>query len=380
MNALARKIAEHVRVEGPLGVDRYWNFALYDREHGYYARRDPFGRAGDFVTAPEVSQMFGELLGAWVASAWTGLGRPDAFLLVECGPGRGTLMADMLRALRSVAPDCMRAADVRLVETSDRLADEQMQTLGRFDLPIRRVRRIEDLERRPMVVVANELFDAVAVRQYVFDGSDWRERCVSTTDSGRFEFVLCEARPQVSDAVRAMGLVEPKAGAVLEVSPARERIAAALAERLATDGGAGLFIDYGHSRSGYGDTLQAMHGHAFADPLDRPGENDITSHVDFDRIAAPFRASELYVSPTVTQSDFLLALGLLERAGALGAARDEKTRTEITGAVQRLAGTGPGDMGQIFKVLCAASRPMSLPPFGLNEAGLPDTTDGTAAD
>ncbi|MEF2551096.1 SAM-dependent methyltransferase [Aurantimonas sp. A2-1-M11] len=324
--------------------------------------------------------MFGELLGAWVASAWVALGRPDEFLLVECGPGRGTMMADMLRTLRSVAPDCMKAADVRLVETSDRLTAKQALTLGRFDLPIRRVRRIEELERRPMIVIANELFDAVAIRQYVFDGSEWRERCVSATDSGRFEFILCELRPQVGQAAKAMGLVEPKAGAVLEISPARERIAATLAERLATDGGAGLFIDYGHARSGYGDTLQAMHGHAFADPLDRPGESDITSHVDFDRIAAPFYAAGLFVSPTVTQSEFLLSLGLIERAGALGADQDERTREDITRAVQRLAGTAHNEMGQIFKVLCAASQPMALPPFGLNEADLPGAAVERTAD
>ncbi|HDZ72215.1 MAG TPA: class I SAM-dependent methyltransferase [Aurantimonas coralicida] len=365
MNPLARKIAELIRIEGAIGLDRYWNLALFDREHGYYAAREPFGRTGDFITAPEISQMFGELIGAWIAAAWREHGSPSPFLLAEIGPGRGTLMADILRTLRSVAPDCLKAAKVRLVETSDRLAAEQMTTLDRFDLPIRRVRRIADLEREPLLLVANELFDALAIRQFVFDGESWRERCVSVADSGRFEFVLCQARPETPGKIAATLPHPPMAGAVLEVSPARETLAAAIAQRLAEDGGAGLFIDYGHAATGFGDTLQAIHGHAFADPLDRPGEADLTSHVDFARIAAPFRHAGLAVSAAAPQGECLLALGLLERAGTLGSGMDEAGQEEIRAAVARLAGTSEKEMGILFKVLSASSRPLSLPPFRL---------------
>nr|WP_255616843.1 SAM-dependent methyltransferase [Aurantimonas sp. VKM B-3413] len=350
-------------------LDRFWNTALFDRSHGYYATQDPFGRGGDFITAPEVSQIFGELIGAWMASAWQQLGHPSPFILAEIGPGRGTLMADILRTVRRVAPPCLAAAQVRLVEVSEHLAALQAAALERFDLPIKRVRRLAEIDRGPLIVVANELFDALAIRQFVFDGTDWRERCVSVSESGRFEFVLSGAISQLPDAAGRYAAMPAKAGAVLEGSPEREALAGELAARIAAEGGAGLFIDYGHALPGYGDTLQAVHGHAFADPLDRPGECDITSHVDFAMLAERFRAAGLAVSPVVEQGEFLLELGLLERAGTLGAPLDEAGRAEIRRAVQRLAGTGESEMGRLFKVVCAASRPMTLPPFGLAAAG-----------
>ena len=363
MTPLAEKIKAHLAVEGAMGLDRFWTFALFDRDHGYYSARQPFGRSGDFVTAPEVSQMFGELIGAWLASAWRELGEPERFVLAEIGPGRGTLMADIVRTIRNVAPRCLKAAQIRLVETSDRLAVEQEATLSRFDLPIRRVRRVEDMEAGPLLVVANELFDALPIRQFVFDGEIWRERCVAVAPSGRFEFVLCAREPQAAEVAATPALAPPMAGAVLEISPARERLAQALGVRLAAEGGAGLFIDYGHTTTAYGDTLQALHEHAFADPLDRPGESDLTSHVDFAALAAIFRKAGLVVAPATTQGEFLLGLGLLERAGLLGAERDDAARQSIRAAVERLAGTGKGQMGQLFKVLAVASRPLDLAPF-----------------
>ncbi|MBB4002391.1 MAG: SAM-dependent methyltransferase [Aurantimonas endophytica] len=366
MNPLARKIAATIEAEGPIGLDRYWNIALFDREHGYYTSREPFGRTGDFITAPEVSQMFGELIGAWVVASWRALGAPTPFLLAEIGPGRGTLMADMLRTIARIAPNCMRAVTVRLVETSDRLAAVQVATLERFDLPIRRLRQIRELEATPAIIIANELFDAIAMRQFVFDGEAWRERCVAISGSGRFEFVLTRRANDLPE-VRVAG-ASPLAGAVLEWSPAREALAAELAERLARNGGAGLFIDYGHAATGFGDTLQAVHGHAFADPLDRPGECDITSHVDFAPIAAAFRDRGLAVSPVATQGAFLLSLGLRERAEALGAPADAENRATIEAAMRRLAGPEKGEMGRLFKVLCASAELFPLPPFGLDAA------------
>ncbi|MEX6505748.1 class I SAM-dependent methyltransferase [Jiella sp. M17.18] len=363
MTPLARTIAERIRADGPMRLDRFWNTALFDRTHGYYRAHDPFGAGGDFVTAPEISQIFGELIGAWIAAAWHGLGSPPRFVLAEIGPGRGTLMADILRTLRRVAPACLAAADIRLVETSERLAALQATRLERFDLPIRRVRRLAEIEAgRPLIVVANELFDALAVRQFVFDGVAWRERCVGVSDSGRFEFVLCGSPGGLPETIEHLPH-PPIAGAVLELSPEREALAEAIAVRIATDGGAALFIDYGHAATGYGDTLQAVHEHAFADPLDRPGECDLTSHVDFERIGKHFAAAGLAVSPVAGQGDFLLALGLLERAGALGAPLDEAGRDAIRAAVARLAGTGETEMGRLFKVIACASKALALPPF-----------------
>ncbi|NDW07740.1 class I SAM-dependent methyltransferase [Jiella pacifica] len=361
MNELAHRIADIIRRDGPIGIDRFWNLALFDRSAGYYATRNPLGRAGDFVTAPEISQMFGELIGAWVASAWGSLGQPRPFRLVEIGPGRGTLMADMLRTLRRAAPACLASASIHLVETSETLAAIQAETLSRFDLPVRRHRRIAELSPGPAVIVANELFDALAIRQFVFDGEAFRERCVGLSEAGRLEFVLC-GRPHPPLPAGALPH-PPAAGAVFETSPERAALATSLADRLATESGAGLFIDYGHATSAFGDTLQAVRAHAYADPLDRPGEADLTSHVDFAGLSEIFSRRGLAVSPIVEQGDFLLALGLLERAGGLGAPLDAEGRADIERAVARLAGRGAGEMGALFKVLAVAAVPMPLPPF-----------------
>ncbi|MCW4113809.1 SAM-dependent methyltransferase [Aurantimonas sp. MSK8Z-1] len=367
MTPLGRRIAEAIRRDGPMRLDRFWNIALFDREHGYYSRQMPFGRSGDFVTAPDISQIFGELVAVWLIAAWRGLGTPASVTLAEIGPGRGTLMADILRTLRRVAPDLLRAARIRLVEVSDRLAALQAETLAPFDLPVRRLRRLEDVEPGPLLLVGNELFDAVAIRQFVFDGTAWRERCIDASAGGRLSFVLCPQALQPPGDLMAR-LPPPAAGAVLEVSPEREALAGHLAARLARDGGAALFFDYGHALTGFGDTLQAIGGHACADPLTRPGEIDITSHVDFARLAARFEAARLTVSAVAEQGETLLALGLLERAGALGADGSAAARAVITAAVERLAGTGPGQMGRLFKVLAVASAPLALPPFAPSQA------------
>lgn len=361
-NRLARRIAAIIRRDGPIRLDRYWNLALFDRDDGYYASRDPFGRAGDFVTAPDVSQMFGELVAAWLVAAWRELGRPEPFALAEMGPGRGTLMEDVLRTARRLDTAFLKAARVTLVETSPRLAALQAGRLAPFDLPIRSVRRIEDAPPGPLLLFANELFDAVAIRQFIGTGDGWRERCVGLGPDECFCFTL-EPATLADIAHPLAGTPSPPADAILEVSPERERIAEAIAARLARDGGAALMIDYGHGESGFGDTLQAIEAHAFADPLAAPGRRDITSHVDFARLEARFAAAGLAVAPLAGQGAFLLGLGLLERAGALGRGRTAAERDALAAAVRRLAGTGAGGMGRLFKVLAAASRPLSLPPF-----------------
>ena len=361
MNDLAERIAAIIRRDGPIGIDRFWNMALFDAKAGYYATKNPFGRAGDFVTAPDVSQMFGELIGAWIASAWLELGRPRPFRLVEIGPGRGTLMADMLRTLKRGAPSCLAAASIHLVETSEALAAIQAATLQPFDLPIRRHRNLAEVPGGPAIIVANELFDAIAIRQFLHDGNTFFERCVGLSKAGTLEFTL---RDQIGPQPAPAALPEPPmAGAILEVSPERDALALLVADRLAAKGGAGLFIDYGHGKSGYGDTLQAIHAHAFADPLETPGQSDLTSHVDFDRLARAFSSRGLAVSPVMEQGDFLLALGLLERAGILGGPMDASGRHDIEQAVRRLAGRGKGEMGQLFKVIAVSRVPLSLPPF-----------------
>ena len=356
MSGLGARIAAQIRANGPIGLDRFWELALFDRRGGYYATCDPFGAAGDFTTAPEISQMFGELLGAWALAAWNALGRPSPFLFAEIGPGRGTLMADMLRTVRQLDPSFLKAARVRLVEVSDRLAAVQLDRLSSFDLPIARVRTLAELEPGPLLLLANEMFDAVPIRQFAFDGAAWRERLVGLAD-GKAGFALIAADRTADLPVRG------HAGAVLEVSPARDALAAAIGRRLANDGGAMLAIDYGHACSGFGDTLQALRRHGHADPLASPGEHDITSHVDFERLAAILRAGGLTVAPVAEQGAFLLALGLRERAAVLARSAGNAGRDALEAAVRRLSGTGENEMGRLFKVLAAASRPLGLPPF-----------------
>ncbi|MBC8129089.1 MAG: SAM-dependent methyltransferase [Rhizobiaceae bacterium] len=404
-NALERLIADIVAREGPITVERYWDLALFHPEHGYYTSRDPFGATGDFVTAPEVSQMFGELLGAWIVAAWRALGAPSPFVFAEMGPGRGTLMADMLRTARQIDKAFLNAARIVLVETSDRLALVQSRRLDAFDLPIRHVKRLADVGAGPLLLVANELFDAVAIRQLVRVGDGWRERRVGLDAEGRLEFTVaaqgdgaadfdaaypplsCRTSPPQGGRTGSFGdmpisLLEGEmsgrteggasrdlqtssilSSAILELSPQRLAIADTIAAKIASYGGAALIIDYGHAKSGYGDTLQAVKHHAFADPLAAPGERDITSHVDFESLAERFAAAGLTVAPIMEQGEFLLRLGLAERAGALGRDRSAEEAAAIEAAARRLAGTGKAEMGSLFKVLAASSMHFPMPPF-----------------
>jgi SAM-dependent MidA family methyltransferase len=359
---LAGIIADIIRREGPIGIDRYWDLALFHREHGYYASREPFGAGGDFVTAPDVSQMFGELIAAWLVAAWHGLDRPSPFVLAEIGPGRGTLMADILRTVRKLDIDFLKAAKVALVETSERLQRVQAERLESFDLPIRHVRRLADVEALPLLLVANELFDAVAIRQFVRGDGVWHEIVVELTGDDALGFALRRA-PDGIERTFPPTLPEAEPGTTLEISPQRDAIADSIAARIAAHGGAAVMIDYGHGASGYGNTLQAMRDHAFADPLDAPGEVDVTSHVDFEALALRFAVAGVSVAPIVGQGDFLIGLGLGERASQLGRGRGEVEQAAIMAAAHRLCGLGEDEMGGLFKVLAVASKPLPLPPF-----------------
>ncbi|KTR02610.1 hypothetical protein NS365_21110 [Aureimonas ureilytica] len=361
MTPLDRRIRAEIAASGPMRLDRFWNIALFDREHGYYATRDPFGAGGDFVTAPEVSQMFGELIGAWLVAAWRELGRPSPFVLCEVGPGRGTLLHDMLRSIRQIDPDMLRAARVRIVETSDHLAALQIERVSRFDLPIARHRRIEELDRLPLLLVGNELLDAIAIRQLRFADGAWREREIGLNADGAL--VLSGGTPLRAVPAPLAELGRPEEGAVFEFSPERDGFIGTLAGHIASQNGAALLIDYGHLATGFGDTLQALRRHRFASALEGVGEADITSHVDFARVLALGSALGVAHVGAMTQGAFLLALGLLERAGALGSTMDEAGQRDLTAAVHRLAGNGPGDMGDLFKVAAFSSAPLTLPPF-----------------
>lgn len=311
----------------------------------YYAGRDPFGAEGDFTTAPEMTQAFGECLGLWAAVAWQAMGRPDPVALAELGPGRGTLMADALRAAAEMAPDFRAAARVHLVETSPRLREAQAARLGGAVAAWHG--DVATLPALPAILLANEFLDALPIRQFVRRGGGWRERFVA---AGAFlERPVEEAPPLPAEAPE---------GAVHEVGETARAIGAGLGAHVARHGGCALLLDYGPAEGGFGDSLQAMARHGAADPLGPAGSADITAHVDFAALAAAARAAGAAVAGPLPQGVFLGRLGLFTRAAML-ARMDPKGAPGHLAAAQRLA--APEHMGRLFKVLCLCHP--GLPPL-----------------
>jgi NADH dehydrogenase [ubiquinone] 1 alpha subcomplex assembly factor 7 len=350
---LARRIA----ADGPISVADYMATALGHPELGYYQGKDPFGVAGDFTTAPEISQMFGELVGLWCANAWLALGKPTPFTLAELGPGRGTLMADALRALETL-PDCRAAARVHLIETSPHLRQRQRETLSDIDATWHD--RVEDLPMAPAIFIANEFFDALPIEQYVYQDGGWRQRLVDLSPDASdaapdFIFTLAPTPDPTQNLPAAEN------GAIVESSPASQQIASEIARRIRSNAGAALIIDYGYAGPAVGDTLQAIRAHDYAPVLENPGTADLTAHVDFNALGdAAHRAGASCWGP-IDQGAFLRRLGIEARATALAATATEDQKTDIETALERLI--GDAQMGTLFKVLAIGSRG-TLPPAG----------------
>lgn len=351
MTPLGDKLAARIAADGPIPVAAWMDACLADPEHGYYLTRMPFGRAGDFTTAPEISQIFGELLGLWAAAAWDAAGRPSPCLLVEIGPGRGSLMRDALRAIGQALPAFRAAARVVLIETSPRLRAVQAETLG--DPGIIWAEGLDGLPDLPLFLLANELLDALPTRQFLRTAAGWVERAVGW-DGGRFFFTTrpCADPPKLAAAP----------GALLETAPARVALIESITKRLG--GGAALLIDYGHARGLHpGDSLQAVRGHRFADPLTDPGEADLTTHVDFVSLAA---AVPDHAWGPIPQRRLLLRLGAVARAQRLARGKDPATIAGIESALARLIAAD--GMGSLFLCL-ALCPPGSCPPgFSPEEA------------
>jgi NADH dehydrogenase [ubiquinone] 1 alpha subcomplex assembly factor 7 len=357
-------IRARIRDEGPISLATFIEIALFHPEHGYYLAREPFGREGDFVTAPEISPLFGETIGLWLADLWRQMGAPDPIQLVELGPGRGTLLADSLRAIATAAPRLPPALRLHLVEVSPRLAGRQAEALARMApaVSVRWHRALAEVPPGPLLLIANEFFDALPIRQYLRTSSGWRERRIGVdpaTDT--LAFVLVNADPPRLPPT----LAEADEGAVVEVCPAAEAMAQTLATRIVDHRGAALILDFGPTRSGTGDSLQALRGHRFADPLVDPGTADLAHHVDFAALAAA--AAEAGARPygPIAQGLWLGRMGIAERAEAQASAAPERTN-QITGAVRRLM--HPGRMGVLFKAL-AITDPGMPPPTGFTPSG-----------
>lgn len=345
-----------IELDGPIPVDRYMDLCLSHPDAGYYTTRDPFGPAGDFVTAPEISQIFGELIGLWCAQVWTTMGTPR-FNLVELGPGRGTLMDDMLRAAGKL-PGFTEAASIVLVETSPALRRRQSATLAARADTIQWFDRFDEVPDGPAIVVANEFLDALPVRQFERTEEGWCERMVGAADDGSLKLGLMPSPvPEALLPPHAAGAIP---GSIIEISPAVAAVTANVATRLVTSCGAALFIDYGHGRSGIGETLQAVRAHRYADILERPGECDLTAHVDFASVSQTASDRGAAVHGPVTQGDFLDSLGIRTRAEILKAGAPLDRQASIDGDVRRL--TAPDEMGEMFKVLALTSSDLPPPP------------------
>jgi len=339
--SLLERLKAEIAEGGPLTVAQYMHRCLHDPRGGYYATRPALGEDGDFITAPLVSQMFGELIGLWAVEVWTRLGCPRRVRLVEAGPGDGTLMSDILRAARLV-PAFVEAAEVWLVETSQPLKARQRERLG--DL-----RWAGDLAEvpggAPVILIANELLDCLPARQFVRADGDWIERMVGVTEEGLTFGLASEPKGETGD--------------ILEVSAAQEAFGAQVGELVAREGGAALLIDYGRAEPGFGDTLQALRRHQKVDSLACPGEADLTVHADFPAVIAAARDAGARAA-ILTQGEFLRRLGIEHRAAALAAARPDRAQT-LGRQLDRLI--APGQMGELFKAACIHSVGLAPPGF-----------------
>jgi SAM-dependent MidA family methyltransferase len=363
MTPLAEHIRQLIRSGETVSLERFMALALGDPEYGYYMTRDPFGVEGDFTTAPEISQMFGELLGLWAAEVWALMGSPTQIQLVEFGPGRGTLMSDALRALQ-VAGNFAQALNVHLIETSPYLEAQQRETLAQTQFKIEWHTSLDSVPEGPSIYFANEFFDALPVRHFVRYNEEWFEKVIGLEDDGSFYFGL-EALPEPT--IRA----QAPEGTVLEIGGAAHRLMAALAQRLLKHPGAALIIDYGHVQTDFGETLQALQNHKAVDPLAEPGEADLTAHVDFAALARTAKAIGATVSGPVRQADFLAKLGIFERAAGLKRQATPRQAIEVDRALLRLVSTAdePGaggvmapGMGELFKVIAVTSPDLPPPP------------------
>lgn len=354
--ALAALLAERISAEGPVGIDTFMALCLGHPEYGYYMRQDPLGAAGDFTTAPEISQMFGEMAGLWCADLWHRMGEPAPFALAELGPGRGTLMADALRALAAL-PGCREAARIHLVETSPALRAKQRNTLAGEDITWHE--SLSGLPDLPTLLIANEFFDALPIRQFVRRQDAWHERLVGLDEAGSepaFRFTAAAAAADTGLLPAAQNLPAQDCD-IIEACPAALAAVTDMGNHLSHVGGAALIVDYGYTAPATGDTLQAVHGHSYADPLENPGAADLTAHVDFAALAEAAGMTGASVWGPVTQRQFLRELGIEARAGILYNSAAPHQQKDIDSALDRLI--SPEHMGILFKVMaiCGSGTP-----------------------
>jgi SAM-dependent MidA family methyltransferase len=355
--SLAARLHARIASDGPLTVEDFMQACLSDAAAGVYASRQPIGGKGDFITSPEISQIFGELVGLWAVAVWQSMGEPSRMTIAELGPGRGTLMADASRAWRGV-PKFLDSVSVALIETSPVMVEAQRKTLKDAGAPLRWYAALDAVPEGPLVVLANEFVDALPIRQFIRRGEAWRERLIASDGRGGFAFIDGE----VEDEDRHLPQTAPE-DAILETRPAAHALMRELGRRAERAPLAALIIDYGHEESGFGDTLQAVRGHRFADILADPGAADLSAHVDFAALKREAVAAGLKAYGPMPQGEFLLKLGLGERRERLLQRATPAQAEAIASGAARLV--DPRQMGVLFKALALTSAGLAPPPpFG----------------
>ena len=343
--SLESLLKERIRSHGPITVAEYMALSLAHPSYGYYMRKDPLGVQGDFITAPEISQIFGELTGAWLAQQWLDMGKPQASL-VELGPGRGTLMEDALRATRHI-PGFHDAVSLHLVEVSPVLKEKQWLRLAGKHRDLNWHGSIEELPEKPLLVIANEFFDALPIRQFVCEAGKYSERMIGLDDKERLQFATFSTTappPILPASLKADGKT------ILEYNEAAIATVDTLSRQITALGGAALIIDYGYTGGSQGDTLQTVRAHQYQDVLTEPGTADLTAHVDFDALIDAAQETGAATHGVVSQGEFLMRLGALPRAQKLCENTSAAQKSAMISALERL--TSPEQMGELFKVLC----------------------------
>jgi len=360
MSSLLAILKQQILKNGPMALEDYMKAALLHPEFGYYQRGETFGAKGDFVTAPEISQMFGELIGLWSIDCWVKLGSPEKFHLVELGPGNGTLMSDALRSA-ALVPEFLSAAEITLVEASEQLTLRQQQTLSSYSItwcdvwPTFR-------DTLPIIVIGNEFLDALPVRQYEQVDGHWAERKIALAKDKlifKCEDIAASALPENLPSVS-----ECDEGSIFETNPSAEKICSNIAANIAKNGGSALFIDYGPSESGLGDSFQSVQHHKYTDPLDNPGTSDLTAHVDFARLGHLATVQNCETYPISSQGRFLERLGIEARALVLSRNAADNQKAKIAGDLQRLISSK--EMGTLFKAMTFYAN-MTEGPAGFGE-------------
>lgn len=361
MDTLKQRLIASLKSEGPMNITAFMTTSLFDLTHGFYPTRDPLGAQGDFITSPEISQMFGEMLGLWCVQSWRDMGSPAAFNLIELGPGRGVMMSDMLRAA-SLDEEFLKAAHVSLIEASAALQAIQGQTLAKAPCRVTWVDTLADIEPRPTLMIGNEFLDCLPIRQFIRTTLGWQERMVALAPEDKSKLIFA-LNPLPHEHEEIAHFPNGQIGDLAELCPGYTQLTDDLKRRFAVYPGRALFIDYGPASFEFGDTLQAIAKHQKVEPLDDPGNADLTARVDFEHLArmasVPSKDERGLTSyGTATQAEFLTRLGIKHRALTLtksSPANEAKINRQLTRLMS------DDDMGSLFKVLCLQSSSLPSP-------------------